>query len=378
MNNFNNFWIPQSGEELERLAGILTRNQKEAHELILAHAWFGHFFEGHLGKVAANTSCINGKPALLSDSIVGICYQSGLVRRLQVVETNERRCVVEAERNDQPEGQVQTFTFTWEMAQQMNLIRASWNKQPANMLMKRARAFICRQVFPEAVSGLYTIDEIADFSNVSEEEHEKLVARSLGYEDDLNPTSAPTPTPAPVPTPTPAPVPTPTRQDVKKKVDLVNTNLISRKALYQFETESEFFEICESLRIDRTEINSQLKRHEFNVEKASPKDRESFFYSIIIHDVTRKSLSLPANWQCISDEHKAHVHLGLSTQYPILKNIPIQWYESRINQAPFAESIRLSNELTDFDNEKLIKAIQTHDPDDWSLYEYTVSLYDGV
>ena len=370
MNNLNNFWIPKTGEELERLASILTTNQKDAKDLIFAHAYFGHFFEGHLGKVAANTSTINGKPALLSDALVGICYQSGLVRRFQVVESNDQRCIVEAERNDQPEGVIHRHIFTMEKANQMNLIKPNWRKQPANMLMKRARAFLCREAFPEAVSGLYTIDEIADFSNLSDQEHEKLVARSLGYEEDLSSNSSSKSNYNPAPAYS--------SEELKKKGQAINRELVSRRANYQFETETEFFEICESLRIDRTEINSQLKRHEFNVEKASPKQRERFFYSVILHDVTRKSLSLPVDWHNISDEHKEHVHQGFATQYPILTDIPISWYENRIVQPPFAEAISLSNDLSDFDKEKLIKAIQNHEPDDWDLYDYAVSLYDGV
>lgn len=360
--NSTNFWIPTTGEELQRLANVLTRNEKEAKDLIMCHAWFGHFFEGHLGKVQANTSSINGKPALLSDALVGICYKSGLVRRLEVVETNDRRCVVEAERNDQPETSVQSFIFTWEMAEQMNLIKPNWRRQPANMLVKRARAFICRQVFPEAVSGLYTIDEIADFSNLSDQEHERLVARSLGYEDGLNST------------PNEAPIPTAPAQ---KKTDLINSQLVSQKALHQFETESEFYELCESQRIDRTEVNSQIKRHGVDIETMTAKQRESFFYAIIVHDVTRKSLSLPGNWQTVEGEHKEHVHLGFSTQYPILKNLSIDFYQYRIIQAPFAEAVRLSNELTDLDCEKLLKALKEYDPTDWELYEYASELYDG-
>lgn len=355
-------WIPKTGEELQRLANVLTNNEREAKDLIKCHAYFGDFFGGHLGKVAANTSCISGKPCLLSDALVGIAYQSGLVRRIAVVESTDRHCIVEAERSDQPpELPPHRFAFTWEMAERMRLIKPNWQKQPANMLKKRARAFLVREVFPEAVSGLYTIDEIADHSNLSNNELDRLTARSLGYEEDYRSDSSPAPTPAP-----------------KKKIDPINKQLASRRALYQFETEQEFFEICEAFKIDRSEINSQMKRNQVTVEAMTPKQREAFYYSVVTHDVIRKSLSLPTPWQEIESEHAQHIHAGFVAQYPILKDIPFDFYEYRIIQPPFAETIRLSNEMTDFDKEKLINAIQSHDPTSWDLYEYAVSLYDGV
>jgi len=87
---------------------------------------------------------------------------------------------------------------------------------------------------------------------------------------------------------------------------------------------------------------------------------------------------LKTHWQSLTGDLKEAIHQAFSTQYPILKQIPISWYESRIVIPAFAETIRLSNELSDFDIEKLINALKIHDPDDWELYEYAVNLYEGV
>ena len=66
--NTHDFWIPTTGEELETLANVLATSTREANDLVKSHAWFGHFFGGHLGKVQANVSVISGKPCLLSDA----------------------------------------------------------------------------------------------------------------------------------------------------------------------------------------------------------------------------------------------------------------------------------------------------------------------
>ena len=365
----SNFWIPKTGEELQNLASILTNNDRERLELMRCHAWFGHFFDGHLGKVQANTSVIQGKPALLSDTLVGICYQYGLVRRLSVVESTATHCTVEAERNDEPVGEVHRFTFTWEMARRMNLVRANWNKQPANMLKKRARAFIVREVFPEAVSGLYTIDEMADHSNLSENEIDQLQARSTGFDDYRPNNSRPPMNRAPSAPPQPA----------QKKTELTEVNDLDADLSREYRklnSENDFFEVTAELGIDKEEVIDKCKAMKFDLTNASANDRSEFLYSCIVHDVIRQSTFIPHDWQSMSADHKVHFHLGFSTQYPILNEVPIDWYQSRVNMPAFAEMLQLTNELTPAHYDQVLRAMQSYPANDWRLFDYVECILD--
>lgn len=363
----SNFWIPKTGEELQNLASILTNNQKDQLDLMRCHAWFGHFFDGHLGKVQANTSIIQGKPALLSDTLVGICYQYGLVRRLSVVESTPEKCTVEAERNDEPAGEVHRFTFTWEMAQRMNLVRANWHKQPANMLKKRARSFIVREVFPEAVSGLYTIDEMADHSNLPEHEIDQLQARSTGFDDYRPNNSKP-------------PMNQPAIEPPQKKNNFESNDLdadLSRE-YRNVKNVISFNRVIDDLQISRDEVEDKRISMKFDLENASETDRLEFLYSCVFHDVVRQSTFIPKNWQSMSEEHKAHFHLAFVEQYPILKDVPIRFYEHRVNCPAFAETLLLSNELTPANYDQVIKAMKTYDPNDWRLLDYVEAIVDVI
>ena len=363
MNTLNDFWIPKTGEELERLANILTTNAREAHDLIKAHAWFGHHFGNHLGKVQANVSVIQGKPALLSDALVGICYAKGLVRRFQVVSSDDHQCTVEAERVDEPAGTIHSFTFTIEMAQQMNLVKASWHKQRANMLKKRARAWLVREVFSEAVSGLYTIDEMADHSNLSDREVEELTARSFGYDDGLSRSNQPQSVPPVQPTPAPAPI---SYEPIE-----IDEPKVAADPLYTFDTTADFWHAVESEDINRHEVDTKLKSLEIDIDSLSAEDREELYYSTIRHNVIRRSSFLPAEWQTVSAERLADLHGGLSHQYPIVKDIPIGWLKYRLSAPAFVETISIA---IDADADKVKTALQKYDPNDWALYEYVDEL----
>lgn len=364
--NTHDFWIPTSGEELETLANVLATSTREANDLIKSHAWFGHFFGGHLGKVQANVSVISGKPCLLSDALVGICYSKGLVRRFQVMSSDDTHCTVEAERTDEPEGVVHRFTFTIELARQMNLIKASWHKQTANMLKKRARSFIVREVFADAVSGLYTIDEIADYSNLSEPEIEQLTARSFGYDSDVNrsarpePIRPPEPTPAPKPEPSPEPEPEPITD--------------AESGIYDFKTEESFWQAVDSNDIERDEIQKAFNKYRVDWISMTSIEREKFFYAVCIHNCIRLGDQLPIDWQNADDSLLASLHGAFAMTYPILKNIPIEWYKYRIVEPAFVESLRLTHDLSDHDIERVKEAIQQYDPRDWRLFDYVREL----
>lgn len=357
--NTSDFWIPTTGEELETLANVLTTSPREAQELIKCHAWFGHHFGGHLGKVQANVSVISGKPALLSDALVGICYSKGLVRRFQTMSSDEHHCTIEAERTDEPLGTIHRFTFTADMARQMGIFKASWNKQTQNMVKKRCRSWIVREVFADAVSGLYTVDEMADHSNLSDRDIEELTARSFGYDNELSRSARPNPAPPVEPTPPPMPAPAPVNEETDDGM------------IYTFNTVAEFYDACDSVDIARGEVDSKIKSLDLDLETLTPEEREELYYSTIRHSVIRRAQFLPIDWQSVSADRLNDLHGGFGHQYPILKEIPISWYKYRLSAPAFVETIAIA---IDADAEKVKTALQKYDPNEWALYAYVDEL----
>jgi hypothetical protein len=378
----NSFWIPSTGIELEDLANVLAGNPREAKDLIKCHAWFGDFFGGHLGKVQANVSIIKGKPCLLSDALVGICYQSGLVRRIQVMESNSDFCTIEAERNDEPIGTVHRFTFTIEMARQMNLVKASWLTQRENMLKKRARSFICREVFAEAVSGLYTIDEIADHSNLSDQQHEELIARSLGYDDGLNTKQPSYPTNRPQ---SRAPTSAPYQKKVTSRppqpvepvdpVDLPEPPQLKAEPLYEFANESDFWAIVDDHNISVEEVNSVAKRQGEQIADMTPDGLEAFFYKYVIHRTVRQSWShVEQWWKDPRQDFILKTHDAMALEYPIIADAPPAFYGPRLHEPAFVEALRQSCSMDEKHKAECQRVIRYMRSDDWSKYYELVEL----
>ena len=80
-----------------------------------------------------------------------------------------------------------------------------WKKIPMQMLRARVTTMALRAIFPDIVSGIYSTDEIADSSDLSETERALIQAESLGEEVKMKPSRAPQPVPPPMPTEPPKP-----------------------------------------------------------------------------------------------------------------------------------------------------------------------------
>ena len=70
-------------------------------------------------------------------------------------------------------------------------------------------------------------------------------------------------------------------------------------------------------------------------------------------------------------EHLETLHGGFAHQYPILKDIPISWYKYRLSAPAFTETIAIA---IDADTAKVKAALQSYDPNDWSLFNYVDEL----
>jgi hypothetical protein len=78
----------------------------------------------------------------------------------------------------------------------------------------------------------------------------------------------------------------------------------------------------------------------------------------------------------MSADHKVHFHLGFSAQYPILNEVPIDWYQSRVNMPAFAEMLQLTNELTPAHYDQVLRAMQGYPANDWRLFDYVECILD--
>ena len=122
-------------------------------------------------------------PSLNADAMSGICRNSGLVRFMRIASWSAQQCTMEFARTDEPADIVHTFTYTYEMAQAQGLTNnRNWRQMPLQMLRSRVLTMGLRATFPDAVSGIYSADEIADNTNMSDDERAQISAESLGEE----------------------------------------------------------------------------------------------------------------------------------------------------------------------------------------------------
>jgi hypothetical protein len=109
---------------------------------------------------------IQGKPTMSAQLLLGLCYRTGQVEKAYVKESTSEKCVFVIQRKGNPE---YVCAFTMQDARSLGLSeKDNWKKQPATMLQWRATSKACRLMFPDAICGLYTPEEIAEGVDVIE------------------------------------------------------------------------------------------------------------------------------------------------------------------------------------------------------------------
>jgi len=367
----NKLYVPETNQDLIDTANLLTNNDgKAAFELILNHASFGHHFGGHMGLVLVNCVTIKGKPTMRADALAGICRNSGLVRRLQVVNHNEKVCVIECERSDEPTGVVHTFEFTWQMAEQMGLTRNSnWSRMPRQMLRARCVAMACRAVWPDAVSGIYTADEMADSLDLSDRERFEITTQSLG-EDDVKyePSNRPQPQRPPQPSRPPQRKAAPQPQPQPKQM---------ARSKYDFSSEQAFWAVVADHGISAEEVRGVCHRLSEDVSTMSPSELSEFFYTHCLFS-TRRLTHIPDEWWALPEDKSAAVHDGFKSENPCLTLFEPAFYGPRLSHPAWVETMRHLNHVTnDEQRSEGVNVLKQMSPDDWSAYDYLVSLSAG-
>lgn len=178
----HSIYTPKSIDEAKELATLLTL-KGNARETLIAHATFGHHFNNNMAVTIANSFVLQGKPSLGADAMSGIVRASGKCRFMQVSDWSDTTCTMIFARTDEPDEITHSFTFSFEMAARQGLTNnRNWKQMPRQMLRARCLTMGLRAVFPDAVSGIYSPDELADSMSISDEERLEISAQSLGEE----------------------------------------------------------------------------------------------------------------------------------------------------------------------------------------------------
>ena len=103
----------------------------------------------------------DGKLGLYADGIAAIVLRSGLAEYFREVATTDTESTWETRRRGEP---AKRYTYTIADATKAGLVRPSsnWTRSPKRMLAARAKSFLGRDVFPDLLLGMYTVEELMD------------------------------------------------------------------------------------------------------------------------------------------------------------------------------------------------------------------------
>jgi hypothetical protein len=110
---------------------------------------------------------IEGKPAFSVHLMMALVWRSGLVDYFEPVRITDTLATFVTKRKG-ARGEVE-ITHTIEMAQRAGLVKAGsgWVKNPEDMLCARCQARLARLVYPDVLSGVYSVEEIEDISRAA-------------------------------------------------------------------------------------------------------------------------------------------------------------------------------------------------------------------
>jgi hypothetical protein len=356
-------WIPKNPGEAIDMARLLSPNN--AQDLVILHAAFGRFFDGDMGTVLTQSFMIKGTPGLKADALAGICRRSGLCRFIRVTTWDDQRCVVEMARTDEPEAITHHFEFTMQMAQQMQINRGrQWQTMPKTMLHKRALSFGLRAVFPDALGSLYSVDELADAKDMSADERDHAIARSLGED-------------APSRAPRAQRHSAPPRQQSQPPQPPQQHRKIERPAnrLHDFSSLEGMQKAVEAWGVDPMEAsNATEERCPKPPSQLETHEREFFFYSAIASDHVRTNNAVVEGWwRAPLNQLKPH-HEAVAEQFPVLKFMLPKSFGPKLPYGAFMETLRVTNEAHDDLRDKLLAILDQMEATDWSAYDYAVNL----
>lgn len=163
--------VPQSLEQLERVAGIIAKSDlapkdyRNKPENVAVAIAMGMELGVSPMQAVQGISVINGRPSVWGDLMMALCRAhpacDGIDETLEYDNAgNVVAAVCRASRN----GHVQERRFSVEDAKRAGLWTKDgpWKQYPHRMLQMRARGFCLRDVFADALRGLASAEEAAD------------------------------------------------------------------------------------------------------------------------------------------------------------------------------------------------------------------------
>ena len=128
------------------------------------HAALGVFLFGReIGmspiSAAQGLYAVDGRVGLYAETMRAMVYAAGHDIRITTQDT--AKCAIAGKRSTSDEWQ--TFTFTMQEARDAGLAsKDNWKKYPADMLLARATARMCRAIFPDVIRGFSAAEELQD------------------------------------------------------------------------------------------------------------------------------------------------------------------------------------------------------------------------
>lgn len=160
---------------------------------------------------------VEGRPFMSADLMQALVIRSGLCAKFEVVEYSEAKVAYEGQRKG---GRVQIVTWTIEMATKAGLAgehskKDTWKKYPARMLSNRAKADLCKLLWPDVILGCALEDDLEDVRDIGSGATERWQAPPDAIDADIvsetEAAAAPEPEPAPPATKPRAAKPTPAK-----------------------------------------------------------------------------------------------------------------------------------------------------------------------
>ena len=117
-----------------------------------------------------NIAVINGKPSLSADCKLAICKSSPEFAGVEISDSSTSCTVTLKRKYANGTQESRTVKFTIDDAKKAGLMRNPvWEKYPARMLRARALGYACTDVFGDLLAGIYTPEEVEEFTSKPEQ-----------------------------------------------------------------------------------------------------------------------------------------------------------------------------------------------------------------
>lgn len=167
--------VPQTFGELENLAVMLGKSDIVPKDMIgkPANILLALMFGNELGLTPAqalqNVMIINGRPNLWGDAVMGLVMASDVYEDSRdSYDPATKTAKFEIKRRGK-EWLTRTFSMADAVTAKLDKKEGPWQQYPTRMLFHRARAWACRDAFPDVLKGIRYHEEERDFVDTTAE-----------------------------------------------------------------------------------------------------------------------------------------------------------------------------------------------------------------